>query len=175
MAAIYLDNLVKPKNYTSSITSLINKRVEEVEYTYTDLHLDLKYNTTMDLIGKDVIVDYDVMAIRNSLINILTSRPGDKILNPLFGCRIDAYLFEAITDFKANMLGKEILKNLETFEPRIEILKVNVQPMIDIHTYYIKLVYKIKDKGLLDSIVLDLRDKNLTTIGSTAVYNSINF
>lgn len=175
MAAIYLDNLVKPKNYTTLAVSPLNKRSDTVDYTYTDLHLDLQYNSTMDLLGKDIVVDYDVMAIRNSLINIITSRPGDKILNPLFGSRLDAYLFEAITDFKASMLGKELLKNIETYEPRIDVLNIGVQPMRDIQTYYIKMIYKIKDKGLLDSIVLDLRDNNLSTIGATTTYTATNF
>jgi phage baseplate assembly protein W len=175
MAAIYLDNLVKPKNYTTSVVSPLNKKTDSTDYTFTDLHLDLQYNSTLDLLGKDIVVDYDVMAIRNSLINILTNRPGDKVLNPLFGCRIDAYLFEAITDFKASMLGKELLNTIETYEPRIEVLNVSVQPMRDIQTYYIKLVYKIKDKGLLDSITLDLRDNNLTTIGATTTYTAANF
>jgi hypothetical protein len=73
------------------------------------------------------------------------------------------------------MLGKELLNTIETYEPRIEVLNVGVQPMIDIQTYYIKLVYKIKDKGLLDSITLDLRDNNLTTIGATTTYSAANF
>lgn len=172
MATIYLDNLVKPKNYNSAAVSTLNKKVDTVDYTYTDLHLDMVYDNIEGYSGKDIVADYDVRAIRNSIINIFTTRPGEKLLNPLFGCRIDAYLFESISDFRAEMLGGEILKNLETYEPRIEVLNILVEPKIDLHTYYVKLIYKIKDKGLLDTVFLDLRDKSLTTVGTTVSYTT---
>ena len=57
---------------------------------YTDLHFDLSLNyTRSNELEKqqqirDIITDQDVGAIRNAFISLLTTSPGEKILNPLF-------------------------------------------------------------------------------------------
>ena len=65
-------------------------------FTYGDLALDLKFEQLQNepafssLTTKDVRGSYDLDAIKNSVRNLFTSFPGDKILNPEFGldCRL---------------------------------------------------------------------------------------
>ena len=60
-------------------------------YLYKDLFLDLEpnvyYNKQLNkqVILKDVQGSYDLQAIKNSIINIFLTSPGQKILNPEFG------------------------------------------------------------------------------------------
>ena len=72
-------------------------------YKYNDLHLDFTpvyysppygaYTQNNELLRNqeivDIVADYDLGAIRNSLVNLFTTIPGQKILNPLFGLNLD--------------------------------------------------------------------------------------
>jgi phage baseplate assembly protein W len=166
MATIYLDSLVKPKLLNSPQALPELEGVKE-DFTYIDLHLDLEYSRPSvlfadngDRVSRDLRVDYDVNAIRNSIYNIFTTSPGNKILNPLFGCRLEDYLFEAITVTNAQTLGNKILAAISTFEPRVEVLKVQVTPEPDLNTYKVNLIYKILDKGLLDNYQIELNSQS---------------
>jgi phage baseplate assembly protein W len=160
MATIYLDNLIKPREVNSS-SPYSREPSTYPKPTYTDLHLDLKEsfhigNGTNISSSNDIEVDLDIHAIRNAIRNIFTTRPGGKILNPSFGSRLDVYLFDQISDFKANLLGNDILKNLTTWEPRINVTQVVVTPNPDENTYYVQLKYKILDSGLIDDLQIQL-------------------
>jgi hypothetical protein len=78
----------------SIVITELNKFPKERDYTYKDLEMDLKidYTKTSPLNNfkeqKDIVVDYDVAAIKNSIFNIFTTIPGQKLLNPPFGLNL---------------------------------------------------------------------------------------
>jgi phage baseplate assembly protein W len=130
MAAIVIDSL---------------SRAREKSPIYTDLKLDLKLNYAYDprLESKDVIKDiessYDIAAIKNSLFNIFTTIPGQKILNPVFGLNLYQFLFTGISDENASEMGEVILRGIQKYEPRVEVSKIYVFPDPENHTYEIGL------------------------------------
>lgn len=145
MPAIHLSNLTKPRQ-TQNQVSDSSKRVSVESHTYTDLHLDIIQSTNIGLglsttTGKDIIVDNDIEAIRNSLKNIFSTRKGQKILTPEFGSSLDQFLFQPITNVNANSLGNLILETIQRFEPRITINKILVNPLPDFNTYKIQMFY----------------------------------
>ena len=89
----------------------------------------------------DIKVDTDYEAIKNSIRNIFNTRRGQKILSPEFGASLDQFLFERVDEFTGSIIGKTILDNLQTYEPRIEVLKVNVYPFPDQNQYNIQVIY----------------------------------
>ena len=82
MGSINLDNL----KFTDKISP---------DFTYVDLHLDLaqqvvgQANDQSAAQGKDIKVDFDEDAIRNSILNILNTIPGERFLIPDFGIKED--------------------------------------------------------------------------------------
>lgn len=112
---------------------------------YTDLTLDLKTNYTLDpkLEAKDTIKDLevsnDIAAIKNSLFNLFTTIPGQKILNPVYGLNILQFLFTGISDENARAMGNVILRGIQKYEPRVEVVKIYVMADIDNQTYEIGL------------------------------------
>lgn len=94
-------------------------------FVYSDLHLDmsLKYTSRSDVGAinekRDVEIDYDIAAIKNSIVNILTTTPGEKILNPEFGLDLRDYLFDPISDTTADLIKNRIRNGLRNQEPRI--------------------------------------------------------
>lgn len=101
-------------------------------YLYKDINLDLQYGyTTNNALystseKKDLEPLYDVASVINSLKNILTTSPGQKILNPEFGLDLRDYLFEAVTTSKGYFIGTEIAGNLPAQDERIEVNAVEV-------------------------------------------------
>ena len=120
MANINIKTLAQPAKTSSS-------------FTYTDLKLDLELNYTQNNEFlkrkeiKDLKIDYDYAAIRNSIFNLFTTIPGQKILNPAFGLNLPRYLFYTVSESIAMSIGNEILAGITTYEPRAAIKKVNVQ------------------------------------------------
>jgi phage baseplate assembly protein W len=162
MAAIYMDNIVKPRLATNTVVDVSKDTSTKIPYIYTDLHLDLQPATisgSSDSVVKtaDIAVDHDEMAIRNAIYNIFTTRPGQKILNPKFGSNLDQFLFSPITDFRAQMIGEKILSDLEQ-EPRITVLNIAVTPQYDFNQYDILLIYKLTNDNLTRNIKFNINN-----------------
>jgi len=101
-------------------------------FTYTDLKLDLdfEYTKNNEFLKKkeikDLKIDYDYSAIRNSIFNLISTTPGERILNPFFGVNLQKFLFLKITESNALSIGKEILQAIAKFEPRVRVKNINV-------------------------------------------------
>lgn len=66
----------------------------------------------------------DVEATKNSLHNIFTWTPGQRVLNPEFGSRLESLLYEGITDQNKDAIVAEIKSTATLQEPRVEIVDV---------------------------------------------------
>ena len=86
MAKINLDILKKPAE-------------RQNPFVFTDLKLDLKidktFNNELEKKGqiKDIQSSNNLEAIRNAFVSLLTTSPGEKILNPTFGINFGDLLF----------------------------------------------------------------------------------
>lgn len=168
MATIYIDNLIRPKQVNSP-TNYPAKETKLDEYIYSDLHLDLIINksignglNTVD--GNDIVADYDAKAIRNSLYNIFTTRKGQKLLSPTFGASLEQYLFNSVDPIKAKILGNDIVNAIETFEPRVEVIGVQVTPIPELSQYYLILQYRILNIGKVDKIELNFEASSISML-----------
>jgi len=131
MASVVIDTL--------KITDNKNKAI------YTDLNLDLKLDYTREptvnskKTVRDITVSYDIEAVKNSIFNLFTTMPGQKILNPVYGLNLLQFVFNGITETGARMLGDLIFKGISKFEPRVTVKKVYIFPDIENQNYEIAL------------------------------------
>ncbi len=61
----------------------------------------------------------DVKDITQSIKIILSTRKGERLTNPYFGCAMHDYLFEPINEITRNMISDAIRNALIEYEPRI--------------------------------------------------------
>ena len=107
------------------ITTLPKAREYIREFAFADLHLDIDNSFTsvneVNAINeqKDLVVDYDIKAIKNSIVNIMTTSPGEKILNPTFGIDLRDFLFEPVSEIVKNQISNAIITGMIQQEPRI--------------------------------------------------------
>jgi phage baseplate assembly protein W len=119
MAKINLDILKKPAE-------------RQNPFVFTDLKLDLKidktFNNELEKKGqiKDIQSSNNLEAIRNAFVSLLTTSPGEKILNPTFGINFGDLLFLPVTEPRAKVIGENIVFNINKFEPRIKIIGLEV-------------------------------------------------
>lgn len=121
-----------------TFTGLQKIQITSNNYTYSDLHLDLN-----NPISKDIASDFDESAVKNSIINLFNTTPGQNLLDPEYGLNLVQYLFEPISETNGRQIGNSILTGIKTYEPRILVKSVDIQVNEDEQTYYITLSIEI--------------------------------
>lgn len=138
MANIILGNLEKPKNIS-----------KKTQFTYADVKVDFEFDQTQqsalysNLKDVDLVGSYDLGAIENSIVNLFTTFPGDKILNPEFGINLNQYLFLPCTDDTANRIGNTIKNQILIQEPRVKPKEITVLADPENDQYNINLVLEV--------------------------------
>ena len=148
----------------------VAKQFERKTHTYKDWHFDFaksgEYSTTLNkkIDGNDLQVDYDELAIRNSLKNLFNTRPGQRFLFPLYGLDLYQFLFEAITPMNARSIGDAIVDAVKKYEPRVAVQSCNITPKPDDNQYDISLVVELPSFNTSTTINSSLDVKNQTFI-----------
>ena len=91
--------------------------------TYKDLDFSFKQNPNTN----DVGIKKDNAAVIQSCLNILRTNHGERPFDYNFGANLRAYLFENMTNITAANMATNIKVALKNYEPRIEVLNVNIQ------------------------------------------------
>lgn len=131
------------------IDNLARKVKIDRNFTYSDIKLDLTfdYTTNNELLKnkqiKDSVNSLDYDAIKNSIVSLFTTIPGQKILNPYFGLNLQKYLFEPISADIAASIATEINDGIKTYEPRVSITYLNVGYSAEKQEYVINMILKV--------------------------------
>lgn len=67
--------------------------------------------------------------IISSMKMVLSTAPGERLMRPLFGCRIWEQLFEPINANTLGLMGEAVREALARWEPRIVVDDVRLIPM----------------------------------------------
>ena len=88
----------------------------------------------------------NVNAIKNSIHNIFSWTPGERILNPEFGSNLRKLLYEGITDFNQEQIIAEIRHSVSQWEPRVQIDNIVRLTNVDDkenNTVHLRIIYSI--------------------------------
>ena len=138
--AVRLDNLKIPNSEQKSLQD---------GYLYKDIKFDLNTSRFLspelygDASAKDLDEIQDGQCVLNSVKNILTTTPGQKLLNPTLGLDFRSYLFEPINSTTSYFLGYYIYNNLGIQEPRITLNKLEITENPDQAEYIINIDFSI--------------------------------
>lgn len=137
---IKLDSLKQPDSENRSL---------QKGHLYKDIALDLKFSRYIreelyaDAEPKDLDELVNESAVFNSIKNILTTSPGQKLLNPKFGLDLRDYLFETIAPTTAYFIANDIYYQLGEQEPRVELQQVSVTADEDENQYEIDIIFSV--------------------------------
>lgn len=116
--------------------SIQNKTLKN-NVIFRDIHTNFKVDS------KDLLTSDNLEGINNSLRNIFAFNKGEHILLPEFGCSLYQFLYEPINNNTANRIVMELGQMFEIWEPRINILNINVIPNAEQNEFHIELEYDI--------------------------------
>jgi len=91
--------------------------------TYKDLDFSFKQNPNTN----DVGIKKNNAAVIQSCLNILRTNHGERPFDYMFGANLRAYLFENMNNVTAANMSTSIEMALINYEPRIQVLNVNIQ------------------------------------------------
>ena len=113
--------------------------LERVSPGFKDISMTFQANPlNLDIIGLK-----NENAIARSVRNIVFTLPGEKFFDENFGSRISATLFENIDDISAGLINDEIRQSINRYEPRVELIDVEVSPDFDNNSFDVLIVYHI--------------------------------
>ena len=104
--------------------------------------VDLDLDFTLNPITKDVSLKFNEEAVKRSVRNIVLTNYGEKPYTPEFGGNIKASLFENFTPVNVVTLKGQLESAIRNFEPRANLLKIEVTPDIDSNRLVVSVVFE---------------------------------
>ena len=93
----------------------------------------------------------NVSAVQNSIRQIFTWIPGERVITPEFGSNLRKYLYEPITEQNQERIAAEIRHCVLRWEPRVVVDRVvKVTDVDDVENNTVKLDIYYRIKGLDD-------------------------
>jgi phage baseplate assembly protein W len=92
---------------------------------------------------------YDLIAIKNetaiarSVRNLVLTDQGERFFNPILGSKVSRLLFENVDEITASAIQEEITTTINNFEPRVNLLSVDVSPDYDNGEFNVTVRYEI--------------------------------
>ena len=112
---------------------------QRVSKSFKDLSMSFKFNP----LSGDLITLKNENAIARAVRNIVLTTPGEKFFDPDFGSNVGEILFENVDDITAVSIEDEIKSSLKNYEPRVELIDVNVDPNFDENQFDVTISYRI--------------------------------
>jgi Bacteriophage baseplate protein W len=90
--------------------------------------------------------------VRQSVLVILSTEPGERLMRPDFGCGLLRYLMEPNTPATREAMTRDIDAALRTWEPRIALDTVSVAPTADQNAVLVTVTYTLVRDQSADTV-----------------------
>lgn len=104
---------------------------------------DLDLNFTAHPVTKDITRRFDENAVKTSLRNLILTSNYERPFHSEIGSPIKRLLFEPATPMTQVMIKKAVEDTVINFEPRVQLLEVDVNVSGDNNTIYVSIYFKI--------------------------------
>lgn len=113
--------------------------LERVSKSFKDISLSLQVNP----LNYDLIDIKNETAIARSIRNLVFTLPGERFFNQNLGSKVSRSLFENIDNVSASIIRDEIRNTIENYEPRVELISVDVRPNYNNYEFNVTVKYYI--------------------------------
>jgi phage baseplate assembly protein W len=94
-------------------------------------------------VTKDLPILKNERAITRSIRNLVETIPTERFFNSLLGSDIRSSLFEFVDYGTASVVQNQIETTIENYEPRVDNVKVEVDPQPDNNAFEVTVIYDI--------------------------------
>jgi len=113
----------------------INRKVRQFK--------DLDLNFLMHPATHDIVKSYDEDSINKNLRYLILTVNYERPFHPEKGCQINGLLFEFADPLMTQIMKRTIEEAIANFEPRVNLIDVNVNPKTDQHEIEVTIEYVI--------------------------------
>jgi phage baseplate assembly protein W len=113
--------------------------VERVSKGFKDISTSFQVNP----LTYDLIAIKNETAIARSLRNLVLTYQGERFFNPILGSKVSRLLFESVDEITASAIQEEITTTINNFEPRVNLLSVDISPDYDNLEFNVTVRYEI--------------------------------
>ena len=115
---------------------------------------DLKITFKPHPITSDLQITKDEAAVKQSVINLLMTIPGERPFQSGLGSRLNSLLFEPLDYGVAAQIQSEIRSTINRYEPRVGIVDLSVEPDYDSNAFAVHLEFEILGRD--DNVPLEI-------------------
>ena len=109
----------------------------------TRTYSDLDFNFTAHPVTGDVVRRFDESAVKNALKNLILTSNYERPFHSEIGSPIKRLLFEPATPMLEVLINRAIVDTVTNFEPRVELLNVDVVVSEDEYNVYVSIEFRI--------------------------------
>ena len=120
--------------------------------TFSDIDMVFLANP----VSKDIYKKYDENAIKQSIKNLILTKNFERPFRSDIGSQISSLLFEPITPVLRATIKKTITNTIISYEPRVNLLSVEVLLSPDNNGVYVTIVFSIVNTSTPISVDLFL-------------------
>jgi len=102
--------------------------------------------------GALAVAEYEE-SVRQSIWVVLGTAKGERVMRPDFGCGIYDMVFGVNSSTAASEAAEEVRDALVSFEPRIDVLNVEVSPGGDGEVLYVSIDYQVRATNTVFNLV----------------------
>jgi phage baseplate assembly protein W len=113
--------------------------VERLSRGFKDISMSFQVNP----LNNDLITINNETAIARSVRNLVFTLPGERFFNENLGSKISKSLFENIDEISASIIQDEISNTINNYEPRVDLISVDVSPNYDNNEFNVTINYYI--------------------------------
>jgi len=126
---------------------------------------------TFDKASGGVVMLSNEEDIQNSLQVLLSTRVGERIMQPAYGCNMDVLLFEPINQSLITYIKDLVFTSIYYFEPRINPENVTIEATEEEGTVLVKVDYTIRTTNSRHNLVFPfyLNEGNLVKSDNKAM------
>jgi phage baseplate assembly protein W len=113
--------------------------VERVSQGFKDISMSFQVNP----LNNDLISITNETAIARSVRNLIFTLPGERFFNQNLGSRVSKVLFENMDEISASVIKDEIENTINNYEPRVDLISVEVSPNYENNEFNVTINYYI--------------------------------
>ena len=113
--------------------------IQRISRSFKDISLSFDPHP----VTKDLPILKNERAITRSIRNLVETIPTERFFNPLLGSDVRSSLFEFVDYGTASVIKNQIETTIENYEPRVNNVKVEVDPQPDNNSFEVTVIFDI--------------------------------
>jgi phage baseplate assembly protein W len=106
-----------------------------------ELYSDFLMNLDLNPISGEIAKVSNERAVMRAMKNLIMTNRGERVTSSTIGCGLKRLLFEPFDPITTDLIRSEITTTIEQWEPRVNLLLVDVRPQEESDAYLIYVTF----------------------------------